>query len=118
MKIGRRTELVNSETLLDELWVGVKCLTNLEIAGSPRNSFRTSLGLISVGGRALIGFSGLLDYEILSNSECQLLYPKSQCMGAKLHVREGNIPDHQLRSQNHVLSGKGGKDSLTSRRLA
>ena len=28
----------------DELWVEVKCQSNLEIAGSPRNSFRASLG--------------------------------------------------------------------------
>lgn len=27
----------------DELWVGVKCQSNLEIAGSPRNAFRCSL---------------------------------------------------------------------------
>ena len=29
---------------LDELWVGVKCQSNTEIAGSPRNVFRDSLG--------------------------------------------------------------------------
>ena len=28
---------------LDELWVGVKCQSNLEIAGSPRNVLRYSL---------------------------------------------------------------------------
>ena len=27
----------------DEVWVGVKCQSNLEIAGSLRNSFRASL---------------------------------------------------------------------------
>ena len=27
----------------DELWVGVKCQSNLEIAGSPRNALRCSL---------------------------------------------------------------------------
>ena len=32
------------EKLWDELWIGVKCQSNLEIAGSPRNSFRASLG--------------------------------------------------------------------------
>ena len=30
------------EKVSDELWIGVKGLTNLEIAGSPRNSFRAS----------------------------------------------------------------------------
>ena len=31
------------EKLLDEMWVGVKCQSNVEIAGSPRHSFRASL---------------------------------------------------------------------------
>ena len=31
------------EKASDELWIGVKGQTNLEIAGSPRNSFRASL---------------------------------------------------------------------------
>ena len=41
------------EKLLDEMWVGVKCQSNVEIAGSPRNSFRASLEVESIGGRAL-----------------------------------------------------------------
>ena len=40
-----RTELVSVEKLWDELWIGVKCQSNTEIAGSPRNSFRASLKL-------------------------------------------------------------------------
>ena len=43
------------EKLWDELWIGVKCQSNTEIAGSPRNSFRASLMVESIGGRALIG---------------------------------------------------------------
>ena len=31
------------EKSLDELWVGAKDLSNLVIAGSPRNNFRVSL---------------------------------------------------------------------------
>ena len=31
------------EKLLDEVWIGVKCQSNVEIAGSPRKSFRASL---------------------------------------------------------------------------
>jgi hypothetical protein len=31
------------EKAWDELWIGVKCQSNPEIAGSPRNSFRASL---------------------------------------------------------------------------
>ena len=36
----RRTEPTNVEILGDELWLGVKGQSNLEIAGSPRNLFR------------------------------------------------------------------------------
>jgi hypothetical protein len=46
---------VSVEDGSDELWVAVKCQSNLEIAGSPRNSFRASLMSESIGGRALIG---------------------------------------------------------------
>ena len=42
------------EKLWDELWIGVKCQSNVEIAGSPRNSFRASLREKIAGGRALI----------------------------------------------------------------
>ena len=42
------------EKLWDELWIGVKCQSNTEIAGSPRNSFRASLEVEIAGGRALI----------------------------------------------------------------
>ena len=31
------------EECSDELWVGVKCQSNAEIAGSPRNAFRCSV---------------------------------------------------------------------------
>ena len=39
----------------DEVGVAEKFQSNSEIAGSPRNSFRASLGKQSRGGRALIG---------------------------------------------------------------
>ena len=39
----------------DELWVAEKFQTNLEIAGSLRNSFRASVDVKSLGGRALFG---------------------------------------------------------------
>ena len=34
------------ENALDELWIGVKGQSNLEIAGSPRNIFRYSLAYL------------------------------------------------------------------------
>jgi hypothetical protein len=42
----------------DELWIGVKCQTNLEIAGSRRNNFRVSVTPLSMGGRALTEVGG------------------------------------------------------------
>ena len=52
----------------DEVWVAVKFQTNLEIAGSLRNSFRASLGILDHGGRALFGLGarlGLLNSDKL-----------------------------------------------------
>ena len=42
----------------DELWIEVKCQTNLEIAGSRRNSFRASVIPFNTGGKALIEVGG------------------------------------------------------------
>ena len=48
------------EKCWDEVWVAVKFQSNLEIAGSLRNSFRASLGYANHGGRALFGLGALL----------------------------------------------------------
>ena len=48
------------EKCWDEVWVEVKFQTNLEIAGSLRNSFRASLVIENTGGRALFGLGGHL----------------------------------------------------------
>ena len=42
----------------DELWIAEKFQSNSEIAGSPRNSFRTSVGNEFHGGKALNGLGG------------------------------------------------------------
>ena len=39
----------------DDLWLAVKFQSNLEIAGSPRKSFRASVGNEFSGGKALNG---------------------------------------------------------------
>ena len=39
----------------DEVWVAEKFQSNPDIAGSPRNSFRTSLVIKIIGGKALNG---------------------------------------------------------------
>ena len=61
------------EKCLDELWVGVKGQSNSEIAGSPRNIFRYSLGPLSDGGRALDGLGAFQGYRTQPNSECRSL---------------------------------------------
>ena len=48
-----RTEPTNVEKFGDDLWVAEKFQSNLEIAGSLRNSFRASVLVKYVGGRAL-----------------------------------------------------------------
>ena len=97
-----RTEPTNVEKLGDELCIGVKGQSNLEIAGSPRNSFRASLGYESYGGRALNGLGAPQGYQPQSNSECRKMLSGSQAVRDKLHCREGNNPDHQLRSPRYA----------------
>ena len=46
------------EKCWEEVWVAVKFQTNLEIAGSLRNSFRVSLGVKNRGGRATVWTRG------------------------------------------------------------
>ena len=48
----------------------------------------------------LIGLGGFTAYQPLTNSECYDMFSGSEGMGAKVHVRKGNNPDHQLRSPN------------------
>ena len=47
-----------------------------------------------------IGLGGVKSYQILTNSECRGYISGSEGLGAKVQVREGKNPDHQLRSQN------------------
>ena len=41
-----RSEPTDVEKSVDELRLGVKCQSSQELAGSPRNAFRHSVGLI------------------------------------------------------------------------
>ncbi len=53
----------------DELWIGVKGQSNVEISCSLRNNFRVSLEYILDGGRALDPRGGLPAYQREPNSE-------------------------------------------------
>lgn len=64
-----RTELVTVEKVLDELWIGVKGQSNVEISCSLRNNFRVSLGHLLYRGRALNSRGDLPVYQRKSNSE-------------------------------------------------
>ncbi len=55
-----RSEPTHVEKCGDELGVAVKFQSNSEIAGSPRNSFRGSLGVKDRGVRALFGLGARL----------------------------------------------------------
>ena len=95
-----RTEPVDVEKSLDELWVGVKGQSNREIARTPRNAFRSSVEVKSYGGRATNRTRGS---QILPNpDELRMLsdLPCSEGLGAKVQIREGKNPDLQLRSQS------------------
>ena len=48
----------------------------------------------------LIGLEGFTAYQPLTNSECYDMFHGSEALGAKVRRREGNNPDHQLRSPN------------------
>ncbi len=60
----------------DELWVGVKCQSNTEIAGSPRNVLRYSRGIGARRGRALLLCGGFTAYQATANSECGARAPR------------------------------------------
>ena len=57
------------EKVLDELWIGVKGQSNLEISCSLRNNFRVSLEHNCCGGRALDPRGDLPVYQREPNSE-------------------------------------------------
>ena len=55
----------------DEVWLAVKFQTNLEIAGSPRNSFRASVWNEFNGGKALHGLGAA---RLLNSSKLRMPY--------------------------------------------
>ena len=65
-----RPEPVDVEKSLDELWVGVKGQSNLEISRTPRNAFRGSLEESVIEVELPIGCEGFTAYQSLTNSEC------------------------------------------------
>ena len=64
----------------DDVWIAEKFQSNSDIAGSPRNSFRASLGLMIRGGRALNVLGAFTGYQKLSNCEYRAIVLGSQTM--------------------------------------
>ena len=71
-KIKWRAELIDVKKSRDEVWLAEKFQSNSEIAGSPRNSFRTSLERIMRGGRALneVGANTVTELYQTTNTKC------------------------------------------------
>jgi hypothetical protein len=70
----------------DELWVGVKCQSKAEIAGSPRNALRCSPGRETLGGRALLLCGDFTVYQATANSECPASAPGVRRAAQTLYV--------------------------------
>ena len=66
---------------LDELWIGVKGQSNLEISCTLRNNFRVNLCNKQFGGRALNPRGRLPPYRRESNSEYQIECREIDCGG-------------------------------------
>ena len=61
---------VSVEKLLDEVCVGVKGQSNLEIARTPRKAFRCRVWRSPGEVERPIGREGFTAYQVLTNSEC------------------------------------------------
>ena len=65
-----RNEPTDVEKSADEMWVGVKCQSNQELAGSPRNAFRHSVRDILQEVEHWFCAGVEMMYQTMSNSEC------------------------------------------------
>jgi hypothetical protein len=66
---------VSVEKLSDDLWIGVKGQSNSEIARTPRNAFRCSVGQYMMEVKLLKRLGGFTAYQPLTNSECHHIVP-------------------------------------------
>ena len=93
------SEPTNVAKLADEVWLAVKCQSNPELSGSPRNAFRRSRGETELGVQHCFAEgreSGTEARQTRNTSRSAT----SETVGDKLHRREGKSPDHQLRPPN------------------
>ena len=102
----------------DELWVAEKFQSNLDIAGSPRNSFRASLDKEIAGGRALNGLGGHKAYRTLSNCEYRLIVLRESVRERSVPRANGEHPRSSAKVPKCTLSGEGCGIAQTTRMLA
>ena len=76
----------------DDLWLAVKFQSNLEIAGSPRNSFRASVWTEFRGGKALNGLGGDKLTEPYQTKNAAEMLPCSQTASNKNPWSKGKQP--------------------------
>ena len=82
-----RTEPTPVEKVADELWLGEKFQSNLDIAGSPRNSFRASVEEEHHGGRALNSLGPLDGTETYQTPNAMVLYTGVRLWGISFIVK-------------------------------
>ena len=101
-KTAWRSEPTDVEKSGDELWLGVKCQSNSELAGSPRNCLRASVGCILPGVEHWFGAGCKSRYQIRVKLRIPVvLSPGSETARDKFRRQEGNSPDHRLRSRSY-----------------
>ncbi len=84
------------------MWIAEKFQSNPDIAGSPRNSFRASVGNEFNGGTALNGLGGDKLTEPYQTKNAISMLTSSQTASNKIRSQKGNSPDPQLRSPIHA----------------
>ncbi len=92
---------------LDDLWLGVICLTNADIAGSPRNMSWHSLLFKNRGGKVTEWTRGVIPLCPIK-LRIPWFIQRSQYLGAKPQGARGKHPRSSNKVPKCVLSGKGG----------
>ena len=100
------------------LWLGVICQSNLEIAGSPRNIFRYRLTCKLCGGRALDERLVRKSWRSIKLRIPYMYYMGLSTSGLSSAGKRETTQIISLRSLNLCLSGKGSHFPKTPRRLA
>ncbi len=75
----------------------MKGQSNFVIAGSPRNAFRCSVACSVPEVEHWIGDGPHRVTDLSQTPNAGTLERSSETVGDKLHSREGNSPEHQLR---------------------